>query len=135
MKKLATAGKDKQVELSPIHDFAAKLRQPEVLARLKDYVRWQVAWRKARAEGQPMEELLSSAPDRAPMSINLDTALGASLVCKVLKTICPVKDALMAISAVSRSRISPTITILGACLNIARRAAEKVMPTSDRTWT
>ena len=35
-------------------------------------------------------------------------------MCNVLKTICPVRDALIAISAVSRSRISPTITIFGA---------------------
>ncbi len=81
MKKLVTASKEKQVELSPIHDFAAKLRQPAVLQRLKDYVRWQAAWRKARAEGQPIENLLSSAPDQAPMSINLDITTACNYAC------------------------------------------------------
>ncbi|MGE0711335.1 MAG: radical SAM protein [Planctomycetota bacterium] len=81
MKKLATAGKQKQVELSPIHDFAAKLRQPGVLERLQDYARWQVAWRAARAEGKPMDELASSMPDQAPLSINLDVTTACNYAC------------------------------------------------------
>lgn len=81
LKKLAMASREKQVELSPIHDFAAKLRQPGVLERLQDYVRWQVAWRKARAEGQPIEALLSSAPDQAPLSINLDVTTACNYRC------------------------------------------------------
>ena len=51
MKMLPKSAKAKQTELSPIHDFAAKLKQPSVLPRLKDYVRWQVQWRKARSGG------------------------------------------------------------------------------------
>ncbi len=81
MKMLPKSAKEKQVELSPIHDFAGKLKQPSVLPRLKDYVRWQTAWRKARAEGKPMEELLSSAPDQAPLSINLDVTTACNYRC------------------------------------------------------
>lgn len=82
MKKLATAtGKEKQVELSPIHDFASKLRQPGVLERLKDYARWQVKWRAARAEGKPMEDLFASLPDQAPLSINLDVTTACNYRC------------------------------------------------------
>ena len=40
--------KDKQVELSAIHDFGAKLCQPDILPRLKEYVRWQVDYRKQK---------------------------------------------------------------------------------------
>ena len=54
-----------------------------------------------------------------PRSINRVTAPGASFVCNVEKTICPVIDALIAISAVSKSRISPIITTFGACRSIA----------------
>ena len=44
----------------------------------------------------------------SPRSSRRATALGASLVCSVLKTRWPVRDACTAISAVSLSRISPT---------------------------
>lgn len=81
MKKLASAGKQKQVELSPIHDFAAKLRQPGILPRLQEYVRWQAAWRKARGEGQSLDALLESAPDQAPLSINLDVTTACNYRC------------------------------------------------------
>ena len=70
-----------------------------------------------------------------PISISRVIAPGASLVCSVEKTMCPVSDALIAISAVSRSRISPTITMFGACRSMARSAEAKVMPTSCRTGT
>ena len=102
--------------------FEIESAQPWQMARTK---RWANA---ARKEAETRNGL-------TPMSINLETALGASLVCKVLKTICPVREALIAISAVSRSRISPTITIFGACRNMARKAAVKVIPTSVRTCT
>ena len=49
-----------------------------------------------------------------PISIKRVIALGASFVCNVLKTKCPVKDACTAISAVSTSRISPTRIMFGA---------------------
>ena len=70
-----------------------------------------------------------------PISISLVIELGASLVWRVLKTRCPVNEALIAISPVSPSLISPTITISGLCRKIERRAPEKVMPISVRTGT
>ena len=42
------------------------------------------------------------------------TASGASLVCSVEKTTCPVSDASTAICAVSWSRISPTRIMSGS---------------------
>ncbi len=65
-----------------------------------------------------------------PMSINRVKALGASLVCRVLKTRWPVSAARMAISAVSRSRISPTMMTLGSCRKMWRSPMAKVSPMS-----
>jgi wyosine [tRNA(Phe)-imidazoG37] synthetase (radical SAM superfamily) len=73
--------KQRQLELSPLHDFAAKLCQPEVLTRLQEYVRWQVAWRHGYADGMTLEQALQSAPDRAPMSINLDLTTACNYRC------------------------------------------------------
>lgn len=73
--------KDKQTELSPIHDFAGKLLQPETFGRLKDYVRWQVEWRKAQAEGKTLDSLLDVAVDAAPVSINLDLTTACNYAC------------------------------------------------------
>ena len=61
--------------------------------------------------------------------------LGASLVCSVLNTMCPVSDAWMAIWAVSRSRISPTRMMSGSCRRIARRAAANVRSISGLIGT
>ena len=47
------------------------------------------------------------------MSMSRVTALGASFVWSVERTRCPVSDAWIAISAVSRSRISPISTTSG----------------------
>ena len=65
-----------------------------------------------------------------PMSFRRVIVLGASLVCSVLNTMCPVSDACTAISAVSRSRISPTRMMSGSCRRMARRQAAKVTPIS-----
>ncbi len=63
----------KQTELSPIHDFMGKLRQPEVLGKLKDYVEWQVQWREGYANNSmTLEQAIEAAPISAPISINLD---------------------------------------------------------------
>ena len=43
-----------------------------------------------------------------PISVSRETVVGASLVCKVLNNMCPVKAASTAMPAVSLSRISPT---------------------------
>ena len=64
-----------------------------------------------------------------PMSTRRVTALGASFVCSVEKTRWPVSDALMAMDAVSRSRISPIMMTLGAWRRMARNAVAKVSPT------
>lgn len=73
--------KDKQVELSPIHDFSAKLRQPSIINVLKDYVRWQVQWRNAYAQGKSIEEILEQTPNHAPLSINLDVTTACNYRC------------------------------------------------------
>ena len=63
-----------------------------------------------------------------PRSKSLDIAEGASFVCNVEKTRCPVWPAWKAMEAVSESLISPTITISGSCLRIDRSPAAKVIP-------
>ena len=73
--------KTRQVELSPLHDFAAKLCQPGVIERLKEYVQWQIAWRQGYADGMTLEDALKSTPDRAPMSINLDLTTACNYRC------------------------------------------------------
>ena len=73
--------KEKQVELSPIHDFSAKLRQPSVIDTLKEYVLWQAKWRDAYAEGQSIDKILEQAPNHAPLSINLDVTTACNYRC------------------------------------------------------
>ena len=72
----------KQTELSPIHDFMGKLRQPEVLERLKEYVAWQIEWRNGYANNSmTLEEALENAPTKAPISINLDVTTACNYRC------------------------------------------------------
>ena len=72
----------KQTELSPIHDFMGKLRQPEVLERLKEYVAWQIDWRNGYANNNlTLEEALENAPISAPISINLDVTTACNYRC------------------------------------------------------
>ena len=81
--------------------------------------------------------LCASTPSRldesrygsTPMSASRVTALAASFVCSVASTRCPVSDACTAICAVSRSRISPIITMSGSWRRIARRARANVRST------
>ena len=54
-------------------------------------------------------------------------AEAASLVCSVLNTRWPVSAAWIAISAVARSRISPTMMMSGSCRISARRPSAKPM--------
>lgn len=68
-------------ELSPVHDFAAKLRQPSVIDRLRTYVRWQAAWRAGYRQQIRLEEALESAPTDAPLSINLDLTTACNYRC------------------------------------------------------
>ena len=64
-----------EIKLFPIHDFSAKLRQGEVLSRLKDYVNWQIGVRK-QSTASP-----SSLPNFAPVSINLDITTACNFAC------------------------------------------------------
>ena len=64
----------------------------------------------------------------APMSSRRVTAPAASLVCRVENTRWPVSAAWTAISAVSWSRISPTMMMSGSWRTIVRRPRENVRP-------
>lgn len=80
--KSATRHVEKQTELSPLHDFMGKLRQPEVLENLKEYVRWQSQWREGYANNNvTFEEALKTAPTKAPISINLDVTTACNYRC------------------------------------------------------
>jgi len=56
-----------------------------------------------------------------PIFINRVMVSGAPFVCSVESTRWPVSAALMAISAVSKSRISPTRIMFGSCRRNDRR--------------
>lgn len=78
----ATPGsRARQVELSPIHDFAAKLCQPSVIHHLREYVRWSIAWRRDREQGKTLDDALAQMPDHAPLSINLDVTTACNFRC------------------------------------------------------
>jgi organic radical activating enzyme len=72
---------DGQPALSPLHDFMRKLRQPAVIEQLRAYVRWQAAWRTGYRQGMSFEHALESAPDHAPLSINLDATTACNYRC------------------------------------------------------
>lgn len=61
---------------APIHDFAGKLRQPSVVGRLEEYVRWQA---RTRAGGAPAGP--EAMPAHAPLSINLDLTTACNYQC------------------------------------------------------
>ena len=63
-----------QKELSPIHDFSSKLRQPELLQRVKDYVLWQASRRGTLQSNKKF-------PEQAPVSINLDLSTICNYAC------------------------------------------------------
>ena len=60
------------IKLSPIHDFSAKLCQPDVLPRIKEYVHWLSG---------PDADKASKMPNFAPVSINLDLTTGCNFAC------------------------------------------------------
>ena len=70
-----------------------------------------------------------------PISIRRVIADGASLVCSVESTRWPVSADSIAICAVSRSRISPTMITSGSARTIARRPVAKVRPVLAETCT
>jgi wyosine [tRNA(Phe)-imidazoG37] synthetase (radical SAM superfamily) len=67
-------------ELAAIHDFASKLLQPSLIGRLKDYVAWRAALRRAEAAGEGIPEALASLDD-VPVSINLDLTTACNYAC------------------------------------------------------
>ncbi len=71
-----------------------------------------------------------------PMLRRRETVPGASLVWRVESTRWPVRAALTPISAVSKSRISPTMMMSGSWRRKERRAAAKLRPISSCicTW-
>lgn len=75
---VSPTGGQKHVELSRIHDFAAKLRQAGILPRVKEYVRWQAAMRGTG--GKPSREP-PAVPEFAPVSINLDITTACNYAC------------------------------------------------------
>jgi hypothetical protein len=70
-----------------------------------------------------------------PMFIRRVRVEGASLVCSVENTMCPVCAALIAMSAVSRSRISPTMMMSGSWRRKDFSATGKVRPARSLTLT
>ncbi len=67
-------------ELAAIHDFASKLLQPSLIGRLKEYVNWRVALRRAEADGLGIPEALAALDD-VPVSINLDLTTACNYAC------------------------------------------------------
>ena len=70
-----------------------------------------------------------------PISTSRVTALAASFVCRVERIRWPVSDDSIAVVAVSRSRISPTMITSGSARIIERRPAAKSSPALVLTWT
>lgn len=60
------------VKVDQKHDFTAKLRQPSVLSRLKEYVEWQKAVRRG---------IKVEMPNLTPISINLDITTACNFRC------------------------------------------------------
>ncbi len=60
-----------------IHDFSAKLRQPDVVDHLREYVEWRKLVRQAEADGSAAP----AAPERSPISINLDLTVACNYRC------------------------------------------------------
>lgn len=72
-----TGGK-KHIELTPIHDFASKLTQEEILPRLKEYILWQAHLRGTLPASSDVE---LKVPEYAPVSINLDITTACNFAC------------------------------------------------------
>ena len=69
-----------------------------------------------------------------PISVSRVIAVGASFVCSVESTRWPVSADSIAIWAVSRSRISPTMITSGSARMIDRRPEANVRPALGLTW-
>ncbi len=80
---VSPTGGQKHVELSGIHDFASKLLQESTLPKIKEYVLWQARMRGTLGEQQQgqLTDGDVSAPDFAPVSINLDITTACNFAC------------------------------------------------------
>src|SRR6267143_7157012 len=94
---------------------------------------WQTLRRSRWAQIRLTEE--ATRKGARHMSMIRLIVLGASLVWSVERTRWPVNADLVAMEAVSRSRISPTMMMLGSWRRNAFSAAANVIPTSLRTRT
>jgi hypothetical protein len=63
--------------LDPLHDFAAKLRQPALFSRVSEYV----AWRRSVLEARSLCAPEPPMPAWAPLSINLDLTTACNYAC------------------------------------------------------
>ena len=84
--------------------------------------------RRTRRWAQTRFSELATRNGSMPMFIRRLMVLGASLVCRVDSTRWPVSAAFTAISAVSKSRISPTRMMFGSWRRKLRSAAAKLRP-------
>src|SRR5687767_13833288 len=76
---LAPPPTQKQTELAAKHDFAGKFKHPQILDRLKGYVRAQASMREAVKEGRTFDP--AWLPEAAPISINLDITTACNYAC------------------------------------------------------
>ena len=90
---------------------------------------------RARRWATTQSMALETRNGSMPISIRRVIAPGASFVCSVERTRWPVSAASMAICAVSRSRISPTMITSGSARIIERRPLAKFRPAFALTWT
>lgn len=77
--RVPTADGTARPELSPVHDFAAKLTQPSTIDHLRRYVKLQAA----RRSGRPASDAAGAAalPAIGPISINLDLTTACNYRC------------------------------------------------------
>ena len=94
-------------------------------------------WQSLRASRWATTQSIADATRNGsmPISTRRVTALAASLVCSVDSTRWPVSADSIAICAVSRSRISPTMMMSGSARIIERRPVEKCSPAFELTCT
>jgi wyosine [tRNA(Phe)-imidazoG37] synthetase (radical SAM superfamily) len=66
------------IKIDSKHDFVAKLRQPSILPRVLNYIKWQKAVRKARNENKISPEIPKWL---VPLSINFDLTTACNYYC------------------------------------------------------
>jgi hypothetical protein len=94
-----------------------------------------VQMRRTRRWAQMQLTEVATRKGSIPMFMRRLMVDGASFVCSVERTRWPVSAALTAISAVSKSRISPTRMMFGSCRRKDRSAAAKLRPMFSFTCT